>query len=241
MFRKVHYNYILLFVLVIGSFFTILSNNLYSKPIISFGNIDSTFTHNFGNVSPDVLLLHHNATIYNNGDDTLKILQIKPGCSCVNASINSHAIPPKDSAIIYLTLNTRGYSGHVSKSIDFITDIPNSPVFNIFLAANIVYPITINPKYLIFPKCEVGKAQTQSISILNTSDSTISILSSEASDSTISFSLPPQALKPNQSITFDVTYTPAKDILHRGGILINFDDAKYKTARIYITGMPKKL
>lgn len=239
MFHKSSSIFYLLFVLFIGTFISALSINVYAQPIILFGNIHSDLTHRFGDVYPEDNFLNHSVTIYNKGNDTLKIFDIKPGCSCVEATITSRAIPPMDSAIIHLSLNTKGYSGHVSKSIDFITNMPYSPIFNIFLEANVVYPISLNHKLLIFPKCEIGIAQTQSITITNTTDYTISILSSEASDSSISFSLPPQTLQPQQAISFDITYTPEKDTVFRGGIIINFDNPKYKLAKIYISGMPK--
>ncbi len=228
--------------LYVGIFAICFNINLFAAPEIQFKNVSEELIFDWGRITPDMEILSTKIPILNNGTDTLLIKHVKPGCGCTTANLENYKIPPKDSTILHLTLNTRGFKGHISKSIDIETNIEEMGNIYLFLQAYVVYPIAISPKeFLIFQNSEKGVEQTQFIELINTTDSSIVMEESRPSDSSITYDLQNNTTIPaGGKTTVHIKYIPSDNQLFRGAITLKFNHPKYEFARIFITGIPKK-
>ncbi|MBK9107913.1 MAG: DUF1573 domain-containing protein [Saprospiraceae bacterium] len=71
---------------------------------------------NFGEATRGDTLEHH-FNVYNNGLDTLNILEMSPSCPCIIANINQNKIAPNDSAIIHVFYHTATKMGYDEKEL----------------------------------------------------------------------------------------------------------------------------
>lgn len=71
---------------------------------------------NFGEVTRGDTL-EHIFNVYNTGQDTLNILEMRPSCPCITASLNHHKIAPHDSAQIHVFYHTATKMGYDEKEL----------------------------------------------------------------------------------------------------------------------------
>lgn len=88
--------------------------------------------------------------LYSKGDDSLKIIQVIPGCSCTQAPLKKQEMGSNDSTDLEIIFDTRSYQGGVSKS-PVIKTSEGPPDKNVRIHADVVarpdstYPIIIKP------------------------------------------------------------------------------------------------
>lgn len=90
----------------------------------------------------------HSFTIQNKGNDTLKILQVKPGCGCGTAGYDS-AIPPGGEGKITLRVRTSGFRGNKTWEANVSTNDPAWKQFNLIVKANVKALITVSPPHAV--------------------------------------------------------------------------------------------
>lgn len=73
-------------------------------------------TFDFG-YTPSGLKAYHRYWLVNDGDDTLKIQRVKPGCGCTTVPLPSNVISPGDSVPLDLEFDTQKFKGKVHKSV----------------------------------------------------------------------------------------------------------------------------
>jgi hypothetical protein len=101
-------------------------------------------------------VLTHSYTIMNTGDDTLRISEVKPGCSCTTAPIHKQILAPGDSTTVELIFDTKVSRGRTNKNAQIIS---NDPVngseridFSCQVYADSGYfrPVKVDPHWLVF-------------------------------------------------------------------------------------------
>jgi hypothetical protein len=111
----------------------------------------------YGNV-PQNSALTHDYWIRNMGNDTLKIIDVRPGCGCTTAPIQKKTLAPGDSTIVALVFNTKTSSGRVSKNARITSNDTSQASLTIDFAANIVAApdtfsaIRLDPHQMVFSK-----------------------------------------------------------------------------------------
>lgn len=80
--------------------------------------------HDFGNIAEGVTV-SHNFIITNNGDDVLKLLDVKAGCGCTVAKLDKTELKPGESTRIKVDFNSTGRVGKQTKDV-VITSNDNS-------------------------------------------------------------------------------------------------------------------
>jgi hypothetical protein len=105
---------------------------------------------------PQNAVLTHTYLIKNIGDDTLRITEVKPGCSCTAAPIQKQILPPGDSTSVELIFNPKHSRGTATKNAQINS---NDPVngseridFTCIIYADSGYfrPVKVNPSKLEF-------------------------------------------------------------------------------------------
>ena len=104
---------------------------------------------NFGYV-PQNSSVSHIFWLKSSGDDSLKILQVVPGCGCTKAPLERDHLAPGDSTRVEIIFSTGSYSGAVSKSPRLQTN-EGAPDKALRILTNVVtrpdstYPVVLKP------------------------------------------------------------------------------------------------
>ncbi|HBC47429.1 MAG TPA: hypothetical protein DEO84_03635 [candidate division Zixibacteria bacterium] len=129
-------------------------------PVLSMGSprIFVPETHwDYGNV-PQNSVLTHDYLIRNTGNDTLNIIDVKPGCGCTTAPIQKKTLAPGESTTVALVFNTKTSRGKVSKNAKITSNDITQVSLTIDFAANIVVApdtvsdIRLEPYKMVFSK-----------------------------------------------------------------------------------------
>jgi|WetSurMetagenome_2_1015567.scaffolds.fasta_scaffold21811_3 hypothetical protein len=75
--------------------------------------------------------------IFSTGADTLRIIDVKPGCGCTKAPLEKNRIAPGDSTFVDITFNTGQYKGKVTKTVN-ITAADSVQAQRVTILANVL-------------------------------------------------------------------------------------------------------
>ena len=136
-------------------------------------------TFNFGFV-PQNSKVAHVFWLHSTGDDTLKIIDVIPGCGCTKAPLEEDKLPPGDSTRLEVVFDTKNYIGQISKSPRIETNEgreAHSVQFDcvVKMQPDSTRPIIIKPYKLDFVQVEGRPHKEFPFSISNVSDREISM------------------------------------------------------------------
>ncbi|MCX6559661.1 MAG: DUF1573 domain-containing protein [Candidatus Aminicenantes bacterium] len=94
---------------------------------------------NFGRAKMGADLVHEFA-FKNEGDATLKIINVETSCGCTAALVSDKKVEPGKSGKIKVTFSTQGYAGEVVKYIYVETDDPVQPRVQLKITAAVDVP-----------------------------------------------------------------------------------------------------
>lgn len=211
-----------------------------AAPRIKILNLDNSLTYSWGTVSPKQTTLRAKLPIINIGIDTLHIKAVKPACGCTSAPLDKYAIAPGDTSILSVSLKTSGYKGNVNKAIVIESNDAIEPDYYIFIQANILYPISIEPnEYLVFLNSAPHKVQNQKLILRNTTDKDITITDVSASSGEIAYNLSAGTIiKAKATAELSVTFNPISDKAFHGMLNFKTDCPDDDLFRVYIKGVP---
>lgn len=129
----------------------------------------------FGTVKQETEL-HATITIRNEGTETLDIGNVKSDCGCTVASLADSALAPGQSVPLDVTLSTRHFSGHITKTVTLTTNDPAAPQAQIRLYANVRFTVRVVPPDLDFKMIPRGKTTVQSITMKSAAADNLHIL-----------------------------------------------------------------
>ncbi len=136
--------------LVVG--LALLITTIQAEPKLELSSKD----YDFGFV-PQHAKVSHTFMLKSVGDDTLKIVQVVPGCGCTKAPLEKSEIAPGDSATLEIIFNTGRYNGRVKKHPRIVTNEQQNRV-NLEFASTVMarpdstYPIIVKPHKLDFSR-----------------------------------------------------------------------------------------
>ena len=84
----------------------------------------------------------------NDGDGLLVIDKVKPSCGCTGTLLSAKEIQPGGKGEIEVTFNSGRKSGKKKKSIYVYANDPQSPTTRLYISANIIVPVEVNPRQL---------------------------------------------------------------------------------------------
>ncbi|MGQ9819818.1 MAG: DUF1573 domain-containing protein [Candidatus Kapaibacteriales bacterium] len=151
----------------------LIFNNAMSGPKIRFEGGD---TYNWGKIRNTDSLLTTYLRIFNDGDDTLKIFSVRPGCGCTTSPLDKNTIEPNGFATAKITLQLPKHPGQHTKQIRFSTNDPENQEIYYYLKAEVVPPIKFFPDAKIIASNMVaGDTMTYKIIMENLTEEDIVI------------------------------------------------------------------
>ena len=139
----------------------------YAQPKLTIIGGD---THDWGKVKPKDDPLKATIKIKNEGNELLKISDVRPGCGCTTAPLDKKELNPGEIASMDVTLKLGATSGMMTKSITINSNDPQSATKVLYLKADVVRPIQILPtQYFSFGEMTVGTKSEAKLIIKNTS------------------------------------------------------------------------
>lgn len=147
-------------------------NYIVAQPKLEFegGN-----TYDWGKVYPKNNPLKATVKVWNKGNDTLFIKEVKASCGCTTAPIDKNVIPPSEFATLDISLTILGYTGPVNKDIRIYANIPNG-VDYYFIKTEVVRILTtLNDGFNNYGEILLGNEYKQETRIKNSSDKDIKI------------------------------------------------------------------
>ena len=128
---------------------------------------------NFGYV-PQHSLVSHRFWLLSTGDDTLRIEQIIPGCSCTRAPLKKNKLASGDSTVVEIIFSTKSFRNRVEKSPKILTneDTPNKSlkiIANVLVKTDSTFPVIIEPFKISLPKNKTEQVNKRQFTIQNVS------------------------------------------------------------------------
>lgn len=186
--------------------FVMLTTFAYSVPKLE---IEGGTTYDWGRVKPEDNPLKATVKLWNRGDTELHIPNVKPGCGCTTAPLDTNYVAPGKYATLQITLNISSTQGPTSKAITIYTNEPGKETTILYLKANIVRPINMFPNNLFFNRLIVNETGTAKINLQNNTQTNINFNKIVVSDPRIKLNIKEGMLiKPNETFTIEATLTP---------------------------------
>lgn len=159
----------------------------------------------------------------NIGDDTLKILSVRPGCGCTASDYTKEPIPPGKDGFIDATYNPAGRPGKFGKSISVTTNCKVKPHISLTIRGDVIpRPKTKADQYthqmgnlkfktihIAFNDIKNTQIKSDTIKIYNNGNSIINMNFSGLPDF-LKASLVPAALEPAKEGLLIVSYDAKK-------------------------------
>ena len=137
--------------------------------------IEGGDSYNWGKVKPKDSPLKASIKIFNTGNDTLRISNVKPSCGCTTAPLDKNVIPPKGFSTLSITLNVPPHPGTVTKSVTISSnDKLNNGMKILLLNADVYQAISYFPStYFSFGNAHKGEETASKMVLKNASDKDI--------------------------------------------------------------------
>jgi len=112
------------------------AGNLYAqkKAVIKFDKLE----HDFGKIKEEAGKVKCRFTFTNQGDDTLKIINVKPGCGCTTADWTKTGILPKKTGFVDAEYDPNQRPGAFNKGIAVTTNDPTQQMINLVVKGEVI-------------------------------------------------------------------------------------------------------
>jgi hypothetical protein len=117
--------------------------------------------------------IEHTFKVFNKGDSSLKITNVKTSCGCTAVSFDK-TVSPGGEGKITLKIKIKGISGQINKTATVYSNDPNSQGEVLTVKASIRESIMLSPRRVRF-KGEEGTVQTQSVEITAQEDKPLTL------------------------------------------------------------------
>jgi hypothetical protein len=155
-------------------------------------------------------------TLKNIGNDTLRIISVRPTCGCTTVKQPKAFLLPGESDVAEFEFNSAGYRGKVEKHVNINTNDPTSQYIDVKILADvreILQPVngTINgTSMLFFNNVIVGNKTTQTVGLKNVSNMPIVVIGDSVSSSELALKINTHTLRPNDTLSIQITLQPQK-------------------------------
>jgi len=149
---------------------------------------------------PQNAVVSHFFTIKNDGDDTLQIIKVRPGCACTYAPLKKGILAPRDSTSLEVIFSSRNYQGSKTMVVAiFSSDTSNYPDINFTANIENEFPLfQVEPSQVKFDSLRVDKTNPKKVTILNKSTSPLQILVAEKPREFVDFQISKNSLNPKE-------------------------------------------
>jgi hypothetical protein len=189
------------------------------KAVIKFDKIE----HDYGTIKEEGGKVKCRFSFTNVGDDTLKIVSVKPGCGCTTAEWTKTPVLPKKTGFVDAEYDPKQRPGIFSKGITVTTNDPTQQVVNLTIKGDVIpkaktyldtYPVVIGNLRMESSQFNFGNAKNNEIrcdtlKIYNGWNAPLNIGFKDLA-TYITAKAVPSVLKPGKEGMIIVTYDVAK-------------------------------
>ncbi len=174
----------------------------------------------------------------NSGNQSLHFEYIKPSCSCTSAPLEKSSLEPGETMVMNVKVETKGFNGKVTKTMDIRTNDPVQPVRTLTLLFEVRYPIELLPKgFFAFRKLTVDSLSRSELKLKNSSEQTITFTDFTTEPADVKFNLQgKKVLKPGQEIDIWLDAKPTKEGPYSCSVKMKTDFPDIKEVVIYGSG-----
>jgi len=157
----------------------------------------------------------------NYGEGELIITDVKVTCDCTDAYASPDRLPPGESGVIVVVLDTSHRDGNLDKTAIIFSNDPDRPEVTLHIQGKAYLPLTIKPSPLFVDDLAVDKPAVADIVLLNTGKRPLSVLSLAASEKDLAWAITdrdhapatlPYALAVQDVLRVRLTLTPTSDV-----------------------------
>jgi hypothetical protein len=192
----------------------------------------------FGTASPGIL--QDTVRITNVGNDTLKIVEVRPSCGCTTAGIDNNILLPGDTARVPITLDVTHYTGYVRKNLTIMSNDSTRPNFQVALVANLVRDLMVNPTFFPVPEgAKAGVETSTQVAVMNLSQEPISIgppRITDAAELIVRFDMTsPVVVQPGDSVPLVARVKPVKQGVAGADVIVPTNSKRQPTLSVRLT------
>lgn len=183
-------------------------------------------------------IVQHIYWVRNTGNDTLRIIAVKPGCGCTTAPLSKDAIAPGDSAELKVVFDSKNMLGGMVKNIDIFSNDPGQQSMSIKFFAQVNREhefVRAEPNVLRFSKFGTKDGKLiKTVDIANKFDSDIEISLIELPSSKFKIDKKSAKVRPGETATFTIEQLQA--VVDENDVLasVTFEFAGKETDRITV-------
>lgn len=137
-------------------------------------------------------VIEHTFVIANSGDETLRILGVRPSCGCTVAQDYDREIAPGESGRIPIVLKTHGFRGKISKTISVTSNADNEPRSILQVRATVTLPLEVLPNPSVYIRGKSGEQIVRALLLRPRRDG-LQVTGASSNDPHVSVSLEPAA------------------------------------------------
>ena len=203
-------------------------------------------SYDFGSI-PAGEKVSHDFIIYNTGDDTLVINDVRASCGCTAAKPEKNNLLPGESAKINVQFNTYGRSGQQQKYVYVSSNDKNTPELRLSFTANITESKNLSNKSVgprlkfdnmshDFGKITEGKVVDWTVNFKNEGDKVLEIKNVQTSCGCTAAVLSGESLKPGENGSLKIEFDSTNKLGQTSKtISINSNDTDEPVQTIIIT------
>jgi len=122
-------------------------------------------TYNFGERDADTDV-EHTFILRNAGDATLEITEVKPGCGCTTAQLETRTLAPGQEVKLAAKLSLKGRQGLQTKPIMVMSNDPETPTLQLTLTGTAIPAIEVDPSMVNFMNVMDDNPREQTIRLV---------------------------------------------------------------------------
>ncbi len=175
-------------------------------------------------------------TLQNIGKDTLILEDIRTTCGCTTTKTPKKRLGANDTTSLSIFINTKGFKGPVKKEVFITTNDPKQSDLGIEFHINIRNIIEFEPSFINFHTVKLGSPSTQTVTIRNTSDKPITIISVTSPDSQVTAKPQEKTIKPNGMTKLIIKISAQKQGKLLGQIVITTNHPEKDSLKLSYVG-----
>jgi hypothetical protein len=181
----------------------------WAQPKLTILGLNGADMYDWGTVNATAAPLETTLEIRNDGDQELVISGVKPGCGCTTPALGKSSLNPGEKTTLKIGLNTGGRPQSMYKSLNITSNDPAMGSKYIFLKAEVIKELDVQPPYLVFPaQMTIGKKEKATVKITNNSKQDITLTNFAATNDASLSVKGKQVLKAGSTLDVEVSVTP---------------------------------
>jgi len=177
----------------------------------------------------------HNFVISNEGNDTLRINNVRSSCGCTAAILDRKILGPGEQTKLKAAFSSGRFKGKVTKKVFVYTNDPETPITTLEVTGEIKVDLEVSPSMIYFSGLKAGDRLERKISLKNLSSSPITIQEISSTVPVLKLTLAKMKIAPGEETNLSLVVDKVeKDMKLTGSLTIRNTSRQDKVeVRVY--------